>query len=245
MIASDIFNNSHPPELRIPDTQHAVARSGDVHVAPGGSTASLARAPTGFSRSGVELPSVVFADFTDEEDSDGEGDGDSELSRRRTAARASAIRQMNGANGSVSASGSGMMLPRFADLMRSMRDVDVLPSFVLPPGSAEPEAALMSRSAPQAEAAPSSSAVAAAHSSSASAVTAPTSSANPSAALPRRRRVCRECATEIFIHGLKDWWAREMATTLGKERLPAWVTARKMCENGEGCTEQGSYGESK
>ncbi|KAF8610269.1 hypothetical protein BDV93DRAFT_540117 [Ceratobasidium sp. AG-I] len=237
LIASGIFGHSHPSELRIPDTQYAAARSGDVHAAPVANSAPLARASTGFSRSDVELPNVLFADFTDEEDSDGDGDGDSELSRRRTAAGANAIREMNIANG------SGMMLPRFADLMRSMRDGDVLPPFSLPVGSAtEHEAALMSRGALRAEvAAPSSST--AAHSSSASAVTAPTSasSVNPPATLPRRRRVCRECATEMFVHGLKNWWAREMATTLGKERLPAWVVTRGMCESGEGCTEQGSY----
>jgi hypothetical protein len=170
----------------------------------------------------MDPPGILFADFTDEEDSDGEGDAESELARRRTAAGSRA-------------DGSGMVLPRFADLMRSMRDVDVLPSFALPPAPAEP--AIMARSAPRpAVVAPSSSTVS---------QTAPSLTSAAPATVPRRRRICRECATEVFVHDLKDWWAREMRTTLGMERLPVWVVGRKMCESGEGCTEQENYGASR
>jgi hypothetical protein len=170
----------------------------------------------------MDPPGVLFAEFTDEEDSDGEGDTESELARRRTAEAGSR------------ADGSGMVLPRFADLMRSMRDVDSLPSFALPPAPSEP--AVVGRAVPRpATAAPSSSTAS---------QPAPSVSSAAPATVPRRRRVCRECATEVFVHGLKDWWAREMRTTLGMERLPVWVVGRKMCDDGEDCNEQGNYGAS-
>ncbi|KAG9108583.1 hypothetical protein FRC07_008422 [Ceratobasidium sp. 392] len=223
LIASDLFSGSHQPDLRVPDSQYLAERSsGESAAARAASSVSLGR----MSRSEVEPPSILFADFTDEEDSDGEGDAESELLRRRTAAGSRTDENAN-----------GMVLPRFADLMRSVRDVDTLPSFVLPPGSSDPAIAV--RAAPRS--APSSSAV----SQTAPTATTALSSTAPSSAAPRRRRICRECATEVFTHGLKDWWAREMRTTIGMERLPVWVTSRKMCESGEACTEQGNYGHSK
>ncbi|KAG8770716.1 hypothetical protein FRC12_004092 [Ceratobasidium sp. 428] len=228
LIASDLFSGSHQHDLHVPDSQYMAERSSGESIAArgaGASSGSLAQ----MSRSDLEAPSILFADFTDEEDSDGEGDADSEISRRITIA------------GSRTDEGAGgMMLPRFADLMRSMRDVDTLPSFVLPPGSTDPviPARTVARSTVSA---PSSSTV----SQSAPTATSIPSSTAPSSTVPRRRRICRECATEVFTHGLKDWWAREMRTKIGMERLPVWVVNRKMCGNGESCTEQGNYDHSR
>ncbi|KAG8687996.1 hypothetical protein FRC08_011672 [Ceratobasidium sp. 394] len=224
LIASDLFSGSHQADLRVPDSQYMAERSSaESRTIRSASSGSVAR----MSRSEIEPPSILFAEFTDEEDSDGEGDADSEISRRRTA-----VGIRTGENA------SGMMLPRFADLMRSMRDVDTLPSFVLPPGSTDPAISVRAAPRPAVVAPPPP----------AASQPAPTatgvSSTAPSSATPRRRRICRECATEIFTHGLKDWWAREMRTTLGMERLPVWVVGRKMCENGESCAEQGNYGAS-
>ncbi|KAG8747609.1 hypothetical protein FRC10_000151 [Ceratobasidium sp. 414] len=222
LIASDLFSGSHQPDLRVPDSQYMAERSGgESRAIRGASSGSIAR----MSRSDVEPPSILFAEFTDDEDSDGEGDADSEISRRRTAV-----------GSRTDENASGMTLPRFADLMRSMRDVDTLPSFVLPPGSTDP--AISVRAAPQpAAAVPPPSTV-----SQPAPTISSSSSTAPASATPRRRRICRECATEVFTHGLRDWWAREMRTTLGMERLPVWVVGRKMCENGESCIEQGNYG---
>ncbi|KAG8712909.1 hypothetical protein FRC09_019322, partial [Ceratobasidium sp. 395] len=224
LIASDLFNGSHQHDLHVPDSQYMAERSSGESAAVrgvGASSGPLAQ----MSRSDLEAPSILFADFTDEEDSDGEGDADSEISRRITVA-----------GSRIDEGASGMMLPRFADLMRSMRDVDTLPSFVLPPGSTDP--AIPARTVARSTvSAPSSSTV----SQSAPTATSISSSTAPSSTVPRRRRICRECATEVFTHGLKDWWAREMRTKIGMERLPVWVVNRKMCGNGESCTEQGNY----
>ncbi|KAG9095906.1 hypothetical protein FRC06_009294, partial [Ceratobasidium sp. 370] len=221
LIASDLFSGSHQPDLRVPDSQYMIERSSsESRAIRGASSGSVAR----MSRSDMEPPSILFAEFTDEEDSDGEGDADSEIPRRRTAV-----------GSRTDGTPSGMMLPRFADLVRSMRDVDTLPSFVLPPGSTDPAISVHAAPRPAIAVPPPSTA-----SQSVPAATGVSSTA-PSSATPRRRRICRECATEVFTHGLKDWWAREMRTTLGMERLPVWVVNRKMCENGESCTEQGNY----
>lgn len=195
--------------MRVPDAQYAAARAGND------SSSSLSR--------DVELPSVLFAEFTDEEDSDGEGEREDE--RRRTGVSASGA-------GTTEAS-STTVLPRLADLMRSMRDPDMSPSLTLP--------AVSRGGAPRAAGASSSSV---ALSSSTLSIPTPASSTStvPASSAPRRRRICRECATEVFMNGLKDWWAREMHTVIGRERLPVWVVARKMCEHGEVCTEQSNYG---
>ncbi|QRW15192.1 RING finger protein [Ceratobasidium sp. AG-Ba] len=206
LINSGLFAESHQPEMRVSDAQYTSERS---------SLGSNTRVS--------EPPSILFADFTDDEDSDGEGDVESESSRRRTAGGRSEesvtrpVETMGGTRIGETASagaertdetGNGMVLPRFADFMRTMRDVDVLPSFTF----VEPQTQAQARPAPS---------------------------------TPHRRRICRECATALFTHGLKDWWAREMRTTLGMERLPVWVTQRKMCGNGEACSEQGNYDHSK
>ncbi|KDN42111.1 hypothetical protein RSAG8_06969, partial [Rhizoctonia solani AG-8 WAC10335] len=122
MIARDAFRGSHPVDMRVSDAQFTAARSRE------------------------QLPSVLFAEFTDEEDSDDEREDE----RRRTGVSASGSeanrssnRLTNGsssglahgsssalANGSSSGPARGSeaspttVLPRLADLMRSMRDTE-------------------------------------------------------------------------------------------------------------------------
>ncbi|KAG8763185.1 hypothetical protein FRC11_005612 [Ceratobasidium sp. 423] len=226
MIARDAFRESHPTDMRVSDAQFVAARSRE------------------------QLPSVMFSEFTDEEDSDDER----EEERRRTGVSASGS-EANGsssgltngssrglANGSSSTLGNGnssavnggeispTVLPRLADLMRSMRDTETPPSLTLPAVSRRgPNGSTSSIPVPPPTT---------------SLPTPPTASSIP---VPppssRRRRVCRECATEVFLSGLKDWWGREMRTPIGKERLPVWVVSRQMCGNGEACADQMNNGQ--
>ncbi|CAE7195726.1 unnamed protein product [Rhizoctonia solani] len=221
MITRDAFRGSHPVDMRVSDAQYTAARSRE------------------------QLPSVLFAEFTDEEDSDDEREDERRtgVSAGGSEANRSSSRLTNGslsglANGSSSlANGSGRpanggeaspttVLPRLADLMRSMRDTETPPSLTLPAVSRRaPNGSTSSIPAP-----PSTTSILA-------------SSSTPSIPVPplpssRRRRICRECATEVFLSGLKDWWAREMRTPIGKERLPVWVASRQVCESGETCAEQ-------
>ncbi|CAE6435348.1 unnamed protein product [Rhizoctonia solani] len=210
MIARDAFRGSHPVDMRVSDAQYAAARSRE------------------------QLPSVSFSEFTDEEDSDDEREDE----RRRTGVSASgsdvngvSSRLVNGSsstltNGAPSGPTDGdetsptTVLPALADLMRSMHDTETPPSLTLPAVSRRvPNGSMSSISIPPPV----------------SAVPAPPPPPPPSS---RRRRICRECATEVFLSGLKDWWAREMCTPIGKERLPVWVVSRQTCGNGDACAEQ-------
>jgi len=49
-----------------------------------------------------------------------------------------------------------------------------------------------------------------------------------------RERVCRMCATEVLLYGLKDWWVRERK----KGFLDASVTERPDCPDGPTCRRQ-------
>ncbi|CAE6421180.1 unnamed protein product [Rhizoctonia solani] len=213
LIARDIFRGSHPVDMRVPDAQYAAARPRE------------------------HLPSVLFSEFTDEEDSDDEREDE----RRRTGVSASGA---NGSSGRLSNGNySGLVnessrdltnegeispttvLPRLADLMRSMRDIETPSSLTLPAVSRRGPSGSIIVPPPAAP------------------VSTPpltfTSSVNPPPPpSSRRRRICRECATEMFLSGLKDWWSREMRTSIGKERLPVWVVSRRACETGESCSEQ-------
>ncbi|CAE6516793.1 unnamed protein product [Rhizoctonia solani] len=228
MIAQDAFRESHPIDMRVSDAQFAAARSRE------------------------QLPSVMFSEFTDEEDSDEER----EEERRRTGVSASGSRVNGSSNGLTNGSSGGLangsastlasgnssgpvngggasttVLPRLADLMRSMRDTETPPSLTLPAVSRRgPNGSTSSIPVPPPTT---------------SLSTPLTASSIPAPPPPasRRRRICRECATEVFLSGLKDWWAREMRTPIGKERLPVWVVSRQMCENGEVCADQMNNGQ--
>lgn len=52
-----------------------------------------------------------------------------------------------------------------------------------------------------------------------------------------RANACRQCATEIFFWGFKDWWVRERQ----KGFLEEAVTNRKDCPDGEACGRQTDY----
>ncbi|EIM86010.1 uncharacterized protein STEHIDRAFT_59109 [Stereum hirsutum FP-91666 SS1] len=56
---------------------------------------------------------------------------------------------------------------------------------------------------------------------------------------PPRERICRLCATEIVLWGLKDWWIRERR----KGELDRSVTERRDCVDGAGCRRQREHGE--
>jgi E3 ubiquitin-protein ligase CHFR len=56
--------------------------------------------------------------------------------------------------------------------------------------------------------------------------------------LAPRQRICRVCAAEVFLWGLKDWWVRERKKGL----LGANVLKRKDCPNGSGCRRQKDQG---
>ncbi|KAN0139832.1 hypothetical protein V8E53_002494 [Lactarius tabidus] len=49
-----------------------------------------------------------------------------------------------------------------------------------------------------------------------------------------RERICRMCATEVLLYGLKDWWVRERK----KGFLDASVTERLDCPDGPTCRRQ-------
>ena len=53
-----------------------------------------------------------------------------------------------------------------------------------------------------------------------------------------RSRICRLCATEVFLWGLRDWWVRERR----KGFLDEHVTRRPDCPDGSGCTRQKDHG---
>ncbi|KAK7048511.1 hypothetical protein R3P38DRAFT_2869823 [Favolaschia claudopus] len=55
----------------------------------------------------------------------------------------------------------------------------------------------------------------------------------PDAETPRNR-ICRICASEVFLYGLRDWFLRERQ----KGFLEESVLSRKDCVDGTGCTKQ-------
>ena len=53
-----------------------------------------------------------------------------------------------------------------------------------------------------------------------------------------RQRICRMCATEVLLYGLKDWWIRERK----KGFLDASVADRPDCSDGPTCRRQKEQG---
>lgn len=49
-----------------------------------------------------------------------------------------------------------------------------------------------------------------------------------------RNRICRQCATEVMLWGIKDWWIRERQ----KGFLEETVTRRPDCKEGTSCSRQ-------
>jgi E3 ubiquitin-protein ligase CHFR len=49
-----------------------------------------------------------------------------------------------------------------------------------------------------------------------------------------RNRICRQCATEVMLWGIKDWWIRERQ----KGFLEETVTRRPDCKEGASCSRQ-------
>jgi E3 ubiquitin-protein ligase CHFR len=54
-----------------------------------------------------------------------------------------------------------------------------------------------------------------------------------------RNRICRQCATEVMLWGIKDWWIRERQ----KGFLEETVTRRPDCKEGTSCSRQKDLGE--
>ncbi|KIK47548.1 hypothetical protein CY34DRAFT_73775 [Suillus luteus UH-Slu-Lm8-n1] len=54
-----------------------------------------------------------------------------------------------------------------------------------------------------------------------------------------RNRICRQCATEVMLWGIKDWWIRERQ----KGFLEETVTRRPDCKEGASCSRQKDLGE--
>lgn len=53
-----------------------------------------------------------------------------------------------------------------------------------------------------------------------------------------RNRICRLCATEVLLWGLRDWWVRERQ----KGFLDEAVSKRPDCSEGSGCGKQRDLG---
>jgi E3 ubiquitin-protein ligase CHFR len=53
-----------------------------------------------------------------------------------------------------------------------------------------------------------------------------------------RQRICRMCAVEVLLYGLKDWWIRERKKGL----LDATVSERPDCLDGPACRRQKEHG---
>jgi E3 ubiquitin-protein ligase CHFR len=53
-----------------------------------------------------------------------------------------------------------------------------------------------------------------------------------------RARICRLCAAEVLLWGLKEWWIRERQ----KGFLDETVSRRKDCPEGSGCSKQKDLG---
>jgi hypothetical protein len=61
---------------------------------------------------------------------------------------------------------------------------------------------------------------------------------DPNPAAPRQK-VCRWCATEIFLWGIRDWWIRERR----KGRVSAAILDKPDCASGKSCRNQKDPGE--
>lgn len=55
-----------------------------------------------------------------------------------------------------------------------------------------------------------------------------------------RALICRHCATEVLLWGLKDWWVRERDAACQNGQLPR----RPDCQAGSGCGQQRDLGAS-
>ena len=53
-----------------------------------------------------------------------------------------------------------------------------------------------------------------------------------------RNRICRNCATEVLVWGLKEWWVRERQ----KGFLEEEIMKRKDCPEGDKCEKQTDLG---
>jgi E3 ubiquitin-protein ligase CHFR len=53
-----------------------------------------------------------------------------------------------------------------------------------------------------------------------------------------RQRICRMCAAEVLLYGLKDWWIRERK----KGHLDANIAERPDCPDGTTCRRQKEHG---
>ena len=53
---------------------------------------------------------------------------------------------------------------------------------------------------------------------------------DPDPAAPRRN-ICRSCATEVFLYGLRDWWLRERSKAISNGSL----IAKPDCPFGKDC----------
>jgi E3 ubiquitin-protein ligase CHFR len=53
-----------------------------------------------------------------------------------------------------------------------------------------------------------------------------------------RQRICRMCAAEVLLYGLKDWWIRERK----KGRLDPSLADRPDCPDGTICRRQKEHG---
>ncbi|KAI0354982.1 hypothetical protein OH77DRAFT_1521464 [Trametes cingulata] len=56
-----------------------------------------------------------------------------------------------------------------------------------------------------------------------------------------RTRICRMCAAEVLLYGLRDWWIRERR----KGVLPAHIMARPDCPQGSHCSRQKDHAHAK
>ncbi|KAF5330255.1 hypothetical protein D9758_014442 [Tetrapyrgos nigripes] len=56
---------------------------------------------------------------------------------------------------------------------------------------------------------------------------------DPDPSVPRQK-ICRHCATEVLLWGLKEWWVRERL----KGHLEEHILARKDCPEGNSCSRQ-------
>lgn len=54
-----------------------------------------------------------------------------------------------------------------------------------------------------------------------------------------RNRICRMCATEVLLWGLKEWWVQERK----KGFLEEHVMKRPDCPDGSACARQKDHGE--
>ncbi len=60
---------------------------------------------------------------------------------------------------------------------------------------------------------------------------------DPDPAAPRQK-ICRACATEVLLWGLKDWWLRERQKGIAEGHIPS----REDCPEGSRCSRQTDVG---